>query len=140
MYVRAMPGFSAQVIALYTATLGEWSRPLIGGCAFLVMFSTTLAVVDGFPRALAVLTLRARRPELPWGGEESGRADPDQDTIGGFKAAYWISLVVLAGGAEMLFMLRQSTFGFHRHRFDREAMPFFINASRNRHSTQMQLI
>lgn len=48
--------------------------------------------------------------------------------------------MVLAGGAEMLFMLRQSTFGFHRHRFDREAMPFFINASRKRHSTQMQLI
>ncbi|EXL04932.1 hypothetical protein BG36_09565 [Aquamicrobium defluvii] len=44
------------------------------------------------------------------------------------------------GGAEMLFMLRQSTFGFYRNRFDREAMPFFINASRKRHSTQMQLI
>lgn len=45
-----------------------------------------------------------------------------------------------AGGAEMLYMLRQSTFGLHRHRFDREAMPFFITAARKRHSTQMQLI
>jgi len=40
----------------------------------------------------------------------------------------------------MLYMLRQSTFGLHRHRFDREARPFFINASRRQHSTQMQLI
>lgn len=100
-------GFSAQIIALYTATLGEWSRPLIGGCAFLVMFSTTLAVVDGFPRALAVLTLRARRPETPWGGEESGRTD--EDGVGGFKAVYWISLAVLAGGsAVVLFTLMTS--------------------------------
>lgn len=48
--------------------------------------------------------------------------------------------MVHAGGDEMLFMLRQSTFGFHQHRFDREAMPFFINTSRKRHSTQMQLV
>ncbi len=48
--------------------------------------------------------------------------------------------VVHDGGAEMLFMLRQSTFGFHQYRFDREAMPFIINESRKRHSTQMQPI
>ncbi|MBP1847339.1 hypothetical protein J2046_005623 [Rhizobium petrolearium] len=39
----------------------------------------------------------------------------------------------------MLDMLRQSTFGLHRHRFDGEAMPFFINASRKT-LPQMQLI
>lgn len=100
-------GFAAQVIALYTSTLGEWSRPLIGGCAFLVMFSTTLTVVDGFPRALAVLTLRARRPETPWGGEEAGRGDPDG--VGGFAVAYWASLTVLAVGASaVLFALMTS--------------------------------
>ncbi|MHB2267885.1 TniQ family protein [Aliihoeflea sp. PC F10.4] len=48
--------------------------------------------------------------------------------------------MVHSGGAEMLYMLRRSTFGLHRHRFDREAMPFFVNAARKRHSTQMQLI
>lgn len=48
--------------------------------------------------------------------------------------------MVHSGGAEMLYMLRQSTFGLNQHRFDREAMPFFVNASRNRHSTQMHLI
>lgn len=93
-------GFAGQVIALYTAMLGEWSRPLIGGAAFLVMFSTTFAVVDGFPRALAVLWLRMRSVEEPWAAEE--RAP-------GFKAAYWAAIAVLAGGAvAVLFALMTS--------------------------------
>ncbi|NJK88950.1 MAG: hypothetical protein HC923_05780, partial [Myxococcales bacterium] len=44
--------FSRQLIDLYAATLGDWSRPLIGACALAVMLSTTLTVLDGFPRAL----------------------------------------------------------------------------------------
>ena len=48
-------GFANLVIQLYTDTLGDWSRYVIGGCAVLVMFSTTLTVVDSFPRALAAL-------------------------------------------------------------------------------------
>ncbi|MCB9551861.1 MAG: divalent metal cation transporter [Myxococcales bacterium] len=93
-------GFAAQVIALYTASLGEWSRPLIGVSAFLVMFSTTFAVVDGFPRALAVLWLRLRAPERPWSAEESAP---------GFKPAYWVSIVTLATGAiAVLFLLMSS--------------------------------
>ncbi|EXL01343.1 hypothetical protein BG36_19575 [Aquamicrobium defluvii] len=44
--------------------------------------------------------------------------------------------MVHSGEAEMLHMLRQSTFGFHRNQFDQEAMPFFINAACKRHSTQ----
>lgn len=54
----------------------------------------------------------------------------------------WLAGVAMvhSGGAEMLYMLRRSAFGLHRHRFDREAMPFFVNAARKRHSPQMQLI
>lgn len=48
--------------------------------------------------------------------------------------------MVHPGGAEVLYMLRQPTFGFQQHRFDREAMPFFVKAARKRHSTQMHLI
>lgn len=93
-------GFAAQVIALYTASLGEWSRPLIGVAAFLVMFSTTFTVVDGFPRALAVLSLRVRSPERAWSAEESAP---------GFKPAYWLSIAALAAGAiGVLFLLRSS--------------------------------
>lgn len=106
MYGKGVPiaasagGFAAQIIDLYAAALGEWSRPLIGGCAFLVMFSTTLAVVDGFPRALAVLGLRWRREEQPWAGEEKPRTDADG--VGGFKLAYWGSLALLATGASIV--------------------------------------
>lgn len=61
---EAAPGkFAAQVLELYAQTLGAWSKPLIGVCAFAVMFSTTLAVLDGFPRALAVLMTRFVRDE-----------------------------------------------------------------------------
>jgi cation:H+ antiporter len=65
-------GFAAQVVDLYAATLGEWSRPIIAVSAFATMFSTTLTVVDGFPRALAVLVARRRR----------GAARPRQRVLG----------------------------------------------------------
>ncbi len=45
--------FSNQLIGLYSATIGTWSRPLILTAAFVTMFSTTLTCVDGYPRALA---------------------------------------------------------------------------------------
>lgn len=83
-------GFAAQVIALYTATLGEWSRYLIGSCAFAVMFSTTLTVLDGFPRALAALAARYRGPEQPGTGIEDSRP------------VYWGAVAVLAAGSLLI--------------------------------------
>jgi Mn2+/Fe2+ NRAMP family transporter len=82
--------FAASVINLYAASLGEWSRPLIGTAAFAVMFSTVLAVVDGFPRALAVLVARFRGPEI------GTRYELDQPFQ---KRSYWVALVVLCTGA-----------------------------------------
>ena len=96
MHGRGIPfqdsagGFAAQVISLYTETLGEWSRPLIGLAAFSVMFSTTLTVVDGFPRALGVLAVRFRAPERP--------GDDVRDTVLS-RSVYWGSLVTLALGS-----------------------------------------
>ncbi|MFU8781436.1 MAG: NRAMP family divalent metal transporter [Kiritimatiellia bacterium] len=46
-------GFTKQLIGLYAATIGSWSRPLILTAAFVTMFSTTLTCVDGYPRSLA---------------------------------------------------------------------------------------
>ena len=46
-------GFSQQLIGLYAATIGDWSRPLILTAAFITMFSTTLTCADGYPRSLA---------------------------------------------------------------------------------------
>ncbi|TVP93281.1 MAG: divalent metal cation transporter [Thioalkalivibrio sp.] len=68
-------GFSAQLVELYAGSLGEWSRPLIAVAALSVMFSTTLAVTDAYPRVLSALLAaarygaeddRARRPHHPW--------------------------------------------------------------------------
>jgi Mn2+/Fe2+ NRAMP family transporter len=86
-FPESAAGFANQVIALYTETLGAWSKPLIGLSAFTVMFSTTLTVIDGFPRALATLVSRFNGPELP------DRVSPIN------RSVYWISLVVLGLGS-----------------------------------------
>lgn len=88
--VPEAPGaFAAQLISLYTDTLGPWSRPIIGVAAFATMFSTTLTVVDGFPRAITALLERfrgAEDPEAPMRRAER--------TI-----AYWVSLTVICSSA-----------------------------------------
>ena len=45
--------FSNQLVTLYSANIGDWSRPLILSAAFCTMFSTTVTCVDGYPRSLA---------------------------------------------------------------------------------------
>ncbi|MEX0720561.1 MAG: Nramp family divalent metal transporter [Balneolaceae bacterium] len=42
--------FANQLVAIYTATLGEWTYWIIIICAFTTMFSTTLTVTDSYPR------------------------------------------------------------------------------------------
>ncbi|MBO6939741.1 MAG: divalent metal cation transporter [Deltaproteobacteria bacterium] len=91
--LEAQPAaFGAQLVSLYADTLGAWSKPIIGAAAFLVMFSTTLTVVDGFPRALSVLADRFRSDEVP--GE--GRGDGDRRVFWGAVAVLFVgSLLVL---------------------------------------------
>lgn len=45
--------FSRELIGLYAASIGAWTRPLILTAAFVTMFSTTLTCLDGYPRSLA---------------------------------------------------------------------------------------
>ncbi len=76
--------FSTQLIDLYSQTLGAWTRPVILVAVVTTMFSTTLTVVDGFPRAIerAVRNLRLSQPttiDAPAAGKP-----------------YWISVAVLA--------------------------------------------
>lgn len=52
-FVAGGVGFSQQLVNLYTASIGEWSRLLILSAAFITMFSTTLTCLDGYPRSLA---------------------------------------------------------------------------------------
>ena len=44
--------FAAQVITLYTTNLGEWTGVFVAMSAMMVMFTTLVAVLDGFPRTL----------------------------------------------------------------------------------------
>ena len=53
-------GFAQQLITVYGQTLGAWSVPLIGAAAITTMLSTTLVVLDAFPRAMHRLTEAAR--------------------------------------------------------------------------------
>ena len=44
--------FANKLISIYTNTLGDWSYWVISVSAFSVMFSTTLAVIDGYTRSM----------------------------------------------------------------------------------------
>lgn len=85
------PVFSLQLVDLYAETLGAWARPVMLVAVVTTMFSTTLTVMDGFPRALA-RSFRALRRGLPEVPEEEGES-----------AGYWIALAVLAGLTVVVF-------------------------------------
>jgi len=86
-FAESAGGFAGQVLNLYAKTLGEWARPLIGICAFAVMFSTTLTVLDGFPRAITTLLDRFKSEEIPNSASAlRGRA-------------YWVTVIIQAVGA-----------------------------------------
>ena len=57
--------FSLQLVDLYAATLGSWARPFVLAAVLTTMLSTSLTVVDGFPRGIArsVEVLLGRRAE-----------------------------------------------------------------------------
>lgn len=85
--------FAAQLIGLYTQTLGEWSRPVILVAAFTTMFSTTLTCTDAFPRVLSRLT-----PLLL----------PKQFEKTSSQRLYWIwMLIVIAGALLLLTVLKR---------------------------------
>jgi Mn2+/Fe2+ NRAMP family transporter len=44
--------FSTQLVALYGQTLGAWMRPVVLVAVLTTMLSTSITVVDGFPRAI----------------------------------------------------------------------------------------
>ncbi len=77
--------FSDQLAGLYASTLGDWSAPVILFAAFTVMFSTTLAVTDAYPRVLGGL-LGFVRPE--W-----------NDGAGPVRRLYFSCLALVAAGA-----------------------------------------
>ncbi|MFV0576776.1 MAG: NRAMP family divalent metal transporter [Vibrio sp.] len=53
-------GFSHQLVSMYTASIGEWSRYLIAIIAFFCIFGSTITCVDGYSRVLTESTLLLR--------------------------------------------------------------------------------
>ncbi len=65
--------FATQLIELYTESLGGWVRPVVVASAVATMFSTTLTVVDGVPRAMdRALTVLSGREATGRGAVATG--------------------------------------------------------------------
>lgn len=43
--------FAAKVVEMYTSSIGDWSKWVIGPAAFSIMFGTAVAVMDGYARS-----------------------------------------------------------------------------------------
>lgn len=97
--------FSAQIVDLYTTTLGGWSRPIIGAAAFLVMLSTSVTVIDAFPRVIAALIVQLR---LAF-GPPAAAASPGIP-LEGDRHVYRVSFVVLCAGALAILLWGMSSF------------------------------
>lgn len=121
------PEFGGQVVDLYAAQLGAWTRPIVGTAAFLAMLSTTVTVADGFPRALAAVgaaafgpirpTRAERDPSVvpaplrhviesamgrnPDDGEDVDSGKPERGSEGG-RTSYWAAYVLVAAGAGVI--------------------------------------
>ncbi|MGD2109013.1 MAG: Nramp family divalent metal transporter [Phycisphaerae bacterium] len=79
-------GFAAQFVSMYTSALGAWSRPVVVIAAFITMFSTTLTVLDGYPRVVAT----GCREVWP-ASEKAGRLP------------YWVVATLMMGGALLIY-------------------------------------
>lgn len=60
--------FASQLINLYTSSIGNWSYWVIAIAAFTTMFSTTITVLDAYPRVLVPVykTLTNSKNEINW--------------------------------------------------------------------------
>jgi Mn2+/Fe2+ NRAMP family transporter len=83
--------FSLQLVDLYAATLGAWSRPLVLVAVLTTMFSTTLTVMDGFPRAIA-RSVQVLRSGLPAGSPVDAASALAEERL---EPSYWLAIVTL---------------------------------------------
>lgn len=89
--------FADQLVSLYTQTLGDWAYPVILTAAFSTMFSTTITIVDSFPRVWeGYAHLINSRPKY------EGRIKTDN--------IYSYSMIFVAAGTLFLILFFQSAF------------------------------
>lgn len=94
--------FAAQVIGLYEQALGKWSGSLVGIAAVSVMFSTLLAILDGYPRGFANFLL------LLHGQEEGIKEDAVSEKRR--HHYYWSTILIMVMGALLILGLFQGQF------------------------------
>jgi len=63
VFASSNVAFSSQLVSLYGTTLGAWARPVVAIAALMAMASTTLTVIDAYPRSLAVAQSLLRRSD-----------------------------------------------------------------------------
>ncbi len=94
--------FASQVVDLYASTLGGWSRPIIGAAALLVMLSTTVTVVDAFPRVVAAVVSQFRPPAA-----SAAAGGPPAE---GDRRVYRFAFLLLCGGAMAILIFGMGSF------------------------------
>lgn len=83
--------FANQLINMYTQSLGDWAKIIIGIAAFTTMFSTTLTTLDASPRVMSKsIEILKKRP---------------------IKKGYLFWLLILVTGTLFIFMFLQSEMG-----------------------------
>ena len=70
-FASSAGGFANDLIQMYTSSLGDWSKFLIGMAALTTMFSTTLTTLDASPRVMQraaslLFSFRVPRGYLVW--------------------------------------------------------------------------
>jgi Mn2+/Fe2+ NRAMP family transporter len=76
--------FAGQVVNMYGQALGSWALPVIGAAAFTTMISTTIVVLDAYPRVLERVVAMAQGREI--------------QRTGGFYLAFIVLLAAFALG------------------------------------------
>lgn len=81
--------FAGKLIGMYTQTIGPWAYPVISLAALTTMFSTTITVLDAYPRTIVACT---------------NRLSPGQNRINP-QLQYYFWMIVLAIAALVLLFL-----------------------------------
>lgn len=84
--------FATQLVELYSTTLGAWMRPVVAVAVLTTMLSTTLTVVDGFPRALERSVVRLRQPTRTTVGPGAGEV-------------YWVAVAGIGAATALVLAL-----------------------------------
>ena len=106
-------GFAAQLISLFTTSIGGFAYPIISLVVVVVMVSSLLAVVDACPRVIGALISYRKQA----GAEQAGRTAPrrfgelmGQENSPQENRRYALLVIIQCSGALVLLMLFANSF------------------------------